>query len=134
MANSVLDSSKEDYDYSSFGTDDIRAVLVDAADFTFVANTHRNLSDIPGAARVGISAATLANKSNTNGVLDADDHTIAGVTGDEFEEVYLYYHSGTESTSTLLIRLDTGTNLPFTPVGGNINLIWDNGANRIVKL
>jgi len=39
-----------------------------------------------------------------------------------------------ESTSRLIAWIDTGTNLPVTPNGGDITVQWDAGANRIFKL
>jgi hypothetical protein len=85
--------------------DDIRAILVDLADYTPNFSTDDNLDDIPGAARVG-SAVALTGKTNTLGVLDADDVTFTAVTGDECEAVILYKHTGTESTSKLFTFID----------------------------
>jgi len=34
----------------------------------------------------------------------------------------------------LIAFIDTATNLPVTPNGGDIIVAWDNGANKIFKL
>lgn len=113
---------------------DIRAVLVDSADYTVDLATHDFLNDVPSLARVAVSAASLANKTATDGVCDADDITIAGVSGDQFEAVILYLHTGTDSTSRLIAYIDSYTGLPTTPNGGNITIQWPADANKIFKL
>jgi hypothetical protein len=113
-------------------TNDIRAILVDGADYTPNLATHETLANIPAAARVAVSGA-LASKSVTDGVFDAADVTFPAVTGDQFEYIVLYQHTGAES-ALLLLLIDTATGLPCTPNGGDIVCAWDNGANKILKL
>ena len=114
-------------------TDNIKAVLVDSADYTLNISTDQYLSDIAAGGRVGTSG-NLANKSSTGGVFDADDITITGVTGDQFEYIIIYRDSGTASTSQLIACIDTATGLPCTPNGGDITITWDSGTNKIFKL
>ena len=38
------------------------------------------------------------------------------------------------STSQLVAYIDTATGLPVTPNGGNIQIVWDTGANKIFAL
>jgi hypothetical protein len=113
--------------------DNIKAVLVDSADYTLDLAAHDFLDDIPAGARVATSG-NLANKTTTGGVFDADDITITGVTGDQFEYVILYRDSGAAATSQLICCFDTATGLPCTPNGGDITLTWDSGANKIFAL
>jgi len=113
--------------------DNIKVVLVDSADYTLDLAAHDFLDDIPAGARVGTSG-NLANKTTTGGVFDADDITITGVTGDQFEYIIIYRDSGTASTSQLIACIDTATGLPCTPNGGDITITWDSGANKIFKL
>lgn len=134
MANALYTKAKEgllngDFDLNA---NDIRAILVDAADYTVNIATDNALDDIPSGARV--STVALTGESLTDGVFDADDATFTSVTGDPSEAVVLYKHTGTESTSLLLAYIDTATGLPVTPNGGNIVVQWDNGANKIFKL
>jgi hypothetical protein len=114
-------------------TDNIKAVLVDGADYTPNLATHDNLDDIPVAGRVATSG-NLASKTVTDGVFDAADVTISAVSGDQFEYIVLYKDTGVESTSRLILLIDTATGLPCTPNGGDITIAWDNGANKIFKL
>lgn len=136
MATFMYDKGREHFGNAEIDweDDDIRAIFVDHADYTPNASTDEALSDIAGAARVATSAAGLANADNTAGVLDADDHTIASVSGDEFEAIVLYKHSGVESTSWLICHIDNYSGLPATPNGGNITVAWPNDSNKILKL
>lgn len=102
---------------------DVRAILVDTADYTYN-SAHDFLDDVPSGARVATSSA-LASKTVTNGVFDAADKTLTAVTGDQSEAIILYVHTGTESTSRLICYIDSGTNLPVTPNGGDINVQWN---------
>lgn len=135
MTNALYDKGREGFLDGSidWDTNDIRAILIDAADYTVNLSTHDNLDDIPAAARVAVSGA-LSGKTVTNGVADADDVTWTSVTGDVSEAIVLYKHTGTESTSRLIAYIDTATGLPVTPNGGNITVAWSSGADKIFKL
>ena len=112
---------------------DVKVVLVDAADYTYSA-AHEFLSDVPAGARVATSA-NLGSKTLTNGVFDAADITFTGVSGDQSEALVIYQDTGAAGTSRLIAYLDTGyTGLPVTPGGGDILIVWDNGANKIFAL
>lgn len=135
MANALYDKGRQaflegDIDWIN---DDIRVILIDTADYTVDLANHDFLNDVPGAARVATSSS-LSGKSATNGVADANDVTFSSVTGDPSEAIIIYKHTGTESTSNLIAYIDTATGLPVTPNGGDINIIWDNGSNKIFKL
>lgn len=39
-----------------------------------------------------------------------------------------------QSAQRLIAWIDTGTNIPVVPNGGDVNITWDNGANKIFKL
>ena len=135
MANALYDKGREAFLNGGINwlSDDIRVILVDAADYTVSLATHQNLLDIPVPSRVAVSSA-LTSKSSTNGVADAGDVTFPLVTGDRSEALIIYKHTGTESTSTLIAYIDTATGLPVTPNGGDITVQWDNGANKLFKL
>lgn len=107
---------------SDFNSGDLRAILVDLADYTYNA-AHDFLDDVAGASRVAVST-TIGSKTITNGVADSADFTFTAVTGDPSEALILYLHTGTESTSRLLAYYDTGvTGFPVTPNGGDINVV-----------
>ena len=114
-------------------TDDIRVVLVDAADYTVSIDTHDFLDDVPAGARVAVSGA-MTTKTTTLGVFDADDITYSSVSGDVSEALVIYRHTGTDSTSELIAYIDSATGLPVTPNGGDITITWDAGANKIFKI
>lgn len=135
MANALYGKGREGFLGSDidWDADNIKAVLVDVADYTVSIDTHDNLDDIPSGARVAISG-NLASKTITLGVADAADVTLSAVTGDPCEAIVLFQDTGTESTSRLIGYIDTATGLPVTPNGGDIVISWDNGANKIFKL
>lgn len=114
--------------------DTIKAVLVDANDYTKDLVNHEFLTDIPSAARV--ASATLANKSrpNSDGACDADDVVFSSVTGDESEQIIIYKDTGDENTSPLICNFDTATGLPVTPNGGDITVSWQDTSPYIFKL
>ena len=134
MANSLYTKAKEHLIDGTIDldTNDIRAILVDGADYTPVLATHATLADIPAAARVAVSGA-LASKTVADGVFDANDIVIAAVTGDQFEYIVLYQHTGAES-ALLILLIDTATGLPCTPNGSDITISWPSGADKIFRL
>jgi hypothetical protein len=135
MANALYAKGREGFLDGSidWDTDNIKLVLVDAADYTIDLATHDNLDDIPSGARVATSG-NLASKTKTDGVADAADVVLSAVSGDPCELIVLYKDTGTPSTSRLICAIDTATGLPVTPNGGDITIAWDNGANKIFKL
>lgn len=123
MANAIYPNYKEALLNGSANTDmsagDVKAVLVDLADYTYSA-AHEFLSDVAAGARVATSE-NLSGKSFTDGTFDSDDVTFSAVTGDESEALILYVDTGSAATSRLVLFLDTGqTGLPVTPNGGDI--------------
>lgn len=113
--------------------DTIKVVLVDLADYSPNAATDEFLSDIPVAGRVKISGA-LTGKNTDAGVFDASDLLVTSVSGDEFEAVVSFKDTGDPATSPLIGYIDSGTGLPFTPVGTDIMIQWSSGADKIFKL
>jgi hypothetical protein len=134
MANSLYTKAKQHLIDGTIDldTNDIRAIFVDGTDYTPVLATHETLANIPAAARVAVSGA-LAGKTVTDGVFDADDIIVAAVTGDQFEYIAIYQHTGAES-ALLIALLDTATGLPCTPNGSDITIQWASGADKIFRL
>lgn len=123
MANVLYPKYKEQrlQGGANLSTGNVKAVLVDLADYTYSA-THEFLSDVASAARVATSG-NLASKTFTNGTFDTADFSFTGVTGDQCEALIVYIDTGTASTSRLVAFYDTGvTGLPVTPNGGDINV------------
>lgn len=135
MANGLYDAGRQKFLEGSIPwlSGNIKAVAVDTGAYTPNLATHTSLNDIPGGARIATSA-NLGSKSSTAGVADAADVGFTAVTGATVEAIVLYLDSGTATTSWLIAYIDTATGLPVTPNGGDINVVWDNGANKIFKL
>jgi len=145
MANALFDPGREGFLAGEIDWDTavIKIALVRA--YTFSA-AHKFVSDVTGASGVlHVTSNALASKTITNGVADAAD-----VSGGAFDAVaangsnhsVLIFQSSAvtgggdvaASAQRLIAWLDTGTNFPIVPNGGNITIAWDSGANRIFKL
>jgi hypothetical protein len=129
MANAVYSATKNAILTAvvNLSTADIRAVLIDTADYTFSA-AHDFLDDVPSGARVGTPVALASKTVGTvaAGVFDAADTTLSAVTGDQSEAIILFVHTGSDATARLLFYLDTGvTGLPVTPSGGDVVIQWN---------
>lgn len=108
-----------------FSADTIKAVLVDAADYTY-SDAHDFLDDVAAGARATNGTGTLASKTVVRAsnviTLDAADLTLTAVTGDPSEAVVVYKDTGAEATSPLLAYLELSA--AVTPNGGNITLAF----------
>lgn len=135
MANALFDIYKEQLLFpgtlgTSSGTavdlqtDTIKASLIDHAVVTPAPATHTVFDDLD-TAEIGTGVA-LTGKGNTDGAFTASATTLSSVTGSDAESIVLWKDTGTLSTSTLLVYLDTNvTGLPVTPSGGDITITWD---------
>jgi len=112
--------------------DSIRAILVDHGVDTPLPSTDDFLDDIGAGARIAVSGAMTVTISGRT--VDMTDVTFTAVTGASVESIVIYKHTGTDSTSRLIAFIDTATNLPITPNGGDITVTWDNGANKVFSL
>lgn len=135
MASLLYDKAREKFMTGQFNllTDTIKCVLIDVADYT-VSAAHEFLSDIPAAARVATSAA-LTGKTATSGIFNASSTVFTAASGDQSEAVVFFKDTGSAATSSLILYVDSASSgLPVTPNGGDINLNFDTGANKIFKL
>lgn len=133
MANALYPKAKEQLLQGGINlmSGTVKVALIDTATYTY-ADTHEFLSDVTGV--IG-TPQTLASKSVTNGVFDAADVSFSAVVGPTAEALLLFIDSGTPSTSRLIMYQDTGvTGLPVTPNGGDINLVFDSGPDKIFAL
>lgn len=96
-------------------------------------NSDEFISDI-GGGNIVARSGNLSTKTNTLGTFDADDITITSVTGSQVVYLIVAKDSGTDSSSPLLLKIDTGSGLPVTPNGGDIAITWDSGSNKIATL
>ena len=135
MASAIYPKAKEQFlqggiDMSSVN---IKVTLHDLADYTYSA-THEFYNEV-AAAREVAESPNLASKTFVDGVFDAADFTFTAVTGDESEALIVRVDTGVDSTSRLIAFIDTfSSGMPVTPNGGNIDVTWDSGANKIFAL
>ena len=125
MANALYDLGRESFlkGEISWSADNIKAVLVDNADYVVNLAAHQFLSDVPVAGRVATSV-NFTVKTTTAGAADAADITFTAVTGDISESLVIYQDTAVEGTSRLIAYIDTATGLPVTPNGGDIQVQW----------
>jgi hypothetical protein len=133
MANAIYPKFKEALwnqpANSNASTGTVKVALVDTGVYTYSA-AHEFVSSLSGT--VG-TAQTIGNKTFTNGVLDGDNVTFTGVTGNTIEALVIYIDTGNASTSRLISYQDTSvTGLPATPNGGDITITWN--ASGILAL
>jgi hypothetical protein len=135
MASALYDKAKENFmnAASDLDTDDVRAFLVNVSGtgtlYTFSA-AHDFLDDVGAATRI-TAAVALSGRTITGGVFDATDLVFPlEPTDDSAEALILYKHTGVEATSALIAYID---GFSVTPNGGNITVVWDNGANKIFR-
>lgn len=114
----------------AFLADTIKVVWVPSG-YTY-STGHEFLSDL--GSTVG-TAQTLANKSVTGGVFDADDVDFGAIaSGSTLKAAVLYKDTGVAGTSPLLAYLDEITGLPMATNGASIEIPWNNGAGKIISL
>jgi hypothetical protein len=135
MANALYNLGRQAFldGNISWSSNNIKAMLVDTALYTVNLSTHSVLTDVTGSAIVATSS-NLGSKTVTDGVADAADVVFSSVSGATVEAIVIYQDTGVAGTSRLIAYIDTAVGLPATPSGGNITVVWDNGASKIFKL
>lgn len=140
MANLLTDTGREGFLVASQGW---KAGSVPG---TWVPYIFGSMGNVPGdiVFLSNINAAVwrargtyLANKTTASGIADADDTLIAAVgsAGSATAHyIVLVNETGASQSSLVGAVIDTATGLPFLPNGGDINIVWDSGANKIFKL
>lgn len=127
MASGLYNIAKEGFLGGTLGWDDgvIKAQLVGTgytADFA----GDEYLPDISATISPPIEVQV---RTITNGVADAQDLVFPSVTaGQVVAACVIYLDTGTASTSTLVAYID---DLDVTTTGGDIEVEWDSGANKI---
>jgi hypothetical protein len=134
MANSLYDKGRQKFLEGSIAylSDTIKLLLATSS-YTRNLTTDEFVTDVPGGDIV-VRSGAFASKTSTAGVADAADVTMTAVTGSAASQIVLYKDTGSDATSPLIANIDTATNLPVTPNGGDITVQWDNGSNKIFKL
>lgn len=136
MSNALYDKGRESFLTGGINasSDTIKAILIDTAVYTVNLATDQFLSTISGSAIIG-SAVTLASKTVAAGVFDAADISFTGlVAAPTIEAIVIYKDTGSSATSNLIAYIDTATGLPVAALATQVDVTWDNGANKIFKL
>ena len=127
MANKLYPKTKTQFLQAGIDLSavNVRAILVDTGTYTY-SDTHDFLDDIPSGARIAVSG-NLSNKAfGDDASFDSDDPMFTAVAGASIEAIVLYVHTGTDSTSRLIMYQDTGvTGLPLTPDGSDLQITVD---------
>jgi len=88
-----------------------------------------------GGGTIAATSSALSSKTSTGGVADATDITFTAVAaGPSCAHLVIYKDTGSAATSPLIAVIDSATNLPVTPNGGDINVAWDSGSNKIFRI
>jgi hypothetical protein len=136
MANALFNPGREGFLDGSidWDTQDIRVMLCKSA-YTFDA-TDKFITDLPAATADNGRSAALGTKTVTDGVADAADTSLTATAAVACNALIIFYHTGADATARLIAYIDTPTSgLPLTPAaGGTVNIVWDNGTNKIFKL
>lgn len=140
MANAWYDEGLKQFGlgnvlWKAAGGSPIKIFLIDTAFYTYSA-AHANLSDVAAGSRVGAATALTLIDAAAGGVLDANDISVTGLSSPPTcEAIIVFKDTGVESTSTLLCYIDTATAGLPTPAGvSQVDIAWNNGANKIAKL
>jgi len=140
MANLLTDTGREAFLVASQGW---KAGSVPATHVPYIIGSMGNapggivfLSDITSA--VWRARGTyLVSKTTASGIADAADTLLAGVgsAGSATAvSIILVNETGASQTSLVTAVIDVASGLPFLPNGGDVNVVWDDGANKIFKL
>jgi len=140
MANLLTDTGREAFLVASQGW---KAGSVPATHVPYIIGSMGNapggivfLSDITSA--VWRARGTyLVSKTTASGIADAADTLIAGVgsAGSATAvSIILVNETGASQSSLVTAVIDVASGLPFLPNGGDVNIVFDDGANKIFKL
>lgn len=148
MANALYDPGREGFLAGEIDWDTavIKAILVrlTAGGAPVFTASQKFVSDLTATHTIASTSAALSAKTVTSGVADAADLTPAfsSVANNANNHVIVLIQSsavggGADVAATaqrLIAWIDTGTNIPVVPNGGDVNIAWDNAANKIFKL
>lgn len=135
MTNALYGKGREkflnaDIDWAA---DTIKVALIDTAFYTVSIDSDEFYSSVSSAV-VG-TPITLSSKTSTLGVADAADVSWTGlISAPSIEALVIYKDTGVEATSPLIAYIDTATGLPAASGAADIDVVWDNGSNKIFKL
>lgn len=136
MSNGLYSKGREKFLCAQINwlEDDIKAALVDAADYTVNLATHEFLSDIPLIGRTAISNS-LTDKTATNGWAGTSSIVFENPIGDISEAIVIFKDTGDAATSPLIAYLDSNIqNLPIFLNGAKVTVLLDSGVQGIFQI
>jgi hypothetical protein len=141
VANAVFPKAKEGFLDGSIDLDTavIKVALVRGYSYN---SAHEFVSDVTNTGTIHATSGALTGIDVTNGVFDADDVTFTTPASDANQHSLLIFQSSAvaggsdvgSSSQRVIAWIDTGTGVPIVPAGGDINVVWDSGANKIFSL
>ena len=142
MANAVFPKAKEGFLDGSIDLDTAVIKVALVRGYTY-SSAHSTVSQVTGAgATLHATSGALTSKTVTDGVFDAADVTFTTPASSASDHALLLFQSSastggadvSSSSQRLIAWIDTGTGIPIKPAGGDITVVWDNGANKIFSL
>ena len=133
MANALFNPGREGFLLGEIDWDTAVMKVALIRGYTFSA-AHKFVSDVTGAGGVlHATTAALASKTGTSGTADAADITFTAPAANATGHSLLYFQSsavggGADVAATaqrLIAFVDTGTGLPVTPNGADIQVIFN---------
>lgn len=134
MANFIYDKARQSFAKAeiNLATDTIKACLVRSSTYTPDSANDQYLSSISS---VVATSSAFTSPTTTAGVFDAADITFTAVAaGAAIQYLVIYQDTGNSATSRLIACMDTGTGMPVTPNGTDINIVWAASSPNIFKL
>lgn len=140
MANALFNPGREGFLSGEIDANTAVLKIALVRNYTFDA-TDKFVSDLSGAT-LHVTSAALGSITVTDGVLDAADVVFTSVASNASNHSVVLFQSSAvgggadvaSSAQRLIAYIDTGTNFPVVPNGGDVTIQWDNGANKIFKL
>jgi len=119
--------------WKASGGSNVRTALVDTADYTVDLATHNFMDDVAAGSREETSSNMTLIDAAVDGIVDANDVTFTGTSGDTCEGIIVYKFVTNDADSIPLFWWDSATGLPVT-LGGDVTVAWDSGTNKIAKI
>lgn len=141
MANAVYPKAKEGFLDGSIDLDTAVIKVALVRGYTY-SSSHEFVSDVTSTGTIHATSGALTSIDVTNGVFDAADVTFTTPATDANQHSLLIFQSSAvgggsdvaASSQRVIAWIDTGTGVPIVPAGGDITVVWDNGANKIFSL
>jgi hypothetical protein len=133
MANALFNPGREGFLLGEIDWDTAVMKVALVRSYTFNA-AHKFVSDLTGAGGVlHATSAALASKTGTSGTADAADITFTTPAANATGHSLIYFQSSAvtgggdvaASAQRLIAWVDTGTGLPVTPNGADIQVVFN---------